>query len=147
MSVIDGAAALWIYSPSHTAADVSRILGIRPTGMSEANDAAPVSREGSPALPDVISGGSVSVWSLEVSADDARAHDPKGGGFGSIQMLVDKLAGAHDALAWMRRYYTMNIHWSGSSATEHNEFVLPSDLLDQLADLGCSLHCRLHPSH
>lgn len=133
--VIDGKASLSIKSLTHTAAAVTEILGIEPTGSGELGE--PFGRERTDR-----DGGirrrerTHSSWVL-----DAPDPDPDdNSGFSSVENLVAILQDKTDAVRRLRENYFIEIWWNGFSDSTQAGFLLPAELLMALGTLGCDFH-------
>lgn len=144
--MIDGMATLVISSPDHPAYYVTQVLGLEPDWSAEKGDLRP--RQGDtgnePIRRRVYD---TSMWVLEVDSDPGTKmamveDDAKG--FGTLQVLADRLLGRGPAIAQIRVDYTVELTWYGTAGGSQAGFVLPVSLLADLAELGLDVNCTVY---
>jgi hypothetical protein len=146
MTMIDGMATLVISSPDHPAYYVSQVLGLDPDWSAEKGDARP--RQGDTgAEPIRRRVYDTSMWVLEVDSNPGTKmamveDDAKG--FGTLQVLADRLLGRREMLAQIAVDYTVELTWYGTAGGSQTGFVLPTSLLSDLADLGLDVNCTVY---
>lgn len=133
--VIVGKASLSIKSLTHSAAAVTQILGIEPTGIGELGEPFGRERTGADGAPRRRE-RTHSTWVLE--APDPDPDDSTG--FASVESLVSILQARTEALARLRANYYIEIWWNGYSDSTQAGFLLPAELLMALGTLGCDFH-------
>jgi hypothetical protein len=146
MTMIDGMASIVITSPTYTAADVTRALGIQPDWSAEKGDPR-VRKDGAP-VSSRRAFHEESVWSLEVDSTPATmmfVHEDDAKGFATLAVLVDRLLGRGPVLAQLRNGYKIQVSWFGTSSTKQVGFTLPVDLMRDLAELGCTVYGNVYP--
>jgi len=134
--VVDSSASLAIYSDTHTAAEVTALLGVEPTGGGEIGDAKHpprLDRERQPARQFFYK---QSTWLFDVP-DGADSDDESG--FASVRRLLDIFGPKSEVLGELRRNYRTIIWWAGFSDSSQGGFVMPAELLSDLGELGCDL--------
>jgi hypothetical protein len=77
-------------------------------------------------------------WSYE--ADGSAADESDETGFRTLQVLVDVLSSRTQELAALRATCETIIWWSGDSDSSQGGFVLPVEMMEDLAALGCDLY-------
>jgi hypothetical protein len=146
MSLIDGMATLVISSPDHPAYYVTQVLGVQPDWSAEKGDARP--RQGDQANEPIRRRVyDTSMWVLEVDADPGTKmamieDDAKG--FGTLQVLADRLLGRGPAIAQIRVDYKVEMTWYGTAGASQTGFMLPVSLLADLAELGLDVNCTVY---
>jgi hypothetical protein len=145
--MIDGKAVIVISSQTHMASDVTKYLGIVPDWSAERGDQRVRDDGTSVSLRRRFYESST--WALEVDASPATmmaVHDDAAKGFGTLYVLVDRLLGRGPTLAMLRENdYQMYIRWYGTSGSVQGGFLLPKDLLRDIADLGCDFFGNVYP--
>ncbi len=144
--MIDGQASLVITSDTHTAADVTRALGIQPDLSAEKGDLRPRGNGG--VEPIRRRHYEASVWALEVDSTPATmmaVDEDAAKGFATLHVLIDRLLGRGETLAQIRQYYTVALSWYGTAAEGQTTALLPSGLLRDIAELGLDLVVTLYP--
>ena len=146
MTIMDGMASLVIASATYRAADVTTALGIEPDWSAEKGDLR--ARPGSANEPIRRRFHETSMWVLEVDSTPATmmaVDDDDAKGFATLQVLADRLMGRGPTLAQMRGAYDITLHWYGTSASPQGGFVLPIQLVRDLAELGLDLIGNVYP--
>jgi hypothetical protein len=142
MTVFDGRSSLRISTVTPTAADVSAALELTPTFAVEKGDPRPerAARSMGPTY-------NMGIWTLDVDADDAAqfAADDDTAGFASLILLCEQLRGKHEVLGTLRdQGCDMYISWYGTSGSSQGGYVMPIELIRELASLGCNLFGNLY---
>jgi hypothetical protein len=128
----ENTASLVVSSSTKAVGEVAVLLGLDSTSAHELGEETPHSRR--------IPPGSAprhwrdSRWVLTVKDDGADDS-----GFGSVRVLLSKLAGREDAIRALKSDFDVWIVWSGSSDSDQGGFVIPSDIFAQLAALDCDI--------
>ena len=144
--MIDGMATLVISSADHPAYYVTQVLGVQPDWSAEKGDLRP--RQGdAPSEPIRRRVYDTSMWVLEVDSDPGTKmamveDDAKG--FGTLQVLAERLLGRGAAIAQIRVDYKVELTWYGTAGASQAGFVLPSTLLADLAELGLDVNCTVY---
>ena len=133
--VIDGKASLSIKSLTHTAAAVTKILGLQPTATAELGDPVGRVRPGSDGKPSMRE-RTHSIWVLDspepLSSDESD--------FSSVQVLIDSLQPKRKALDKLREHYFVEIAWNGYSDRMQAGFLVPAELLAAMGALDIDFH-------
>ncbi|MGV8895835.1 MAG: DUF4279 domain-containing protein [Rhodoglobus sp.] len=133
--VIDGKASLSIKSLTHTAAAVTKILGLEPTATAELGDPVGRVRPGSDGKPSMRE-RTHSIWVL----DSPETLSSEESDFSSVHGLIDTLQTKRKALDKLREHYFVEIAWNGYSDRMQAGFLIPSDLLAAMGALGIDFH-------
>ncbi|KQR90578.1 hypothetical protein ASF93_01900 [Microbacterium sp. Leaf347] len=126
-----------IYSDVRTAAEITSVLGLEPHDSHDIGEPTKAALRGMDLKPGAMSYQQAH-WSL--SADDALVDPEDETGFASLRVLVDSFRDRAEALAALRADCETIIWWSGDSDSSQGGFVIPADLLADLARLGCDLY-------
>jgi len=144
--MIDGMATLVISSPDHPAYYVTQVLGVEPDLAAEKGDLRPrqLDTGNEPIRRRVYD---TSMWVLEVESDPGTKmamveDDAKG--FGTLQVLADRLMGRGQLLAQIRADYSVELTWYGTASGSQTGFMLPAALLSDLAELGLDVNCTVY---
>ena len=132
--IVRSIATLAVDSGTHSAAGVTRALGIAPTSSFEIGD--PTRNALAGRAPGAVHGHAH--WSF--TADENQIDDSDETGFASLRVLIDVFRNKAEALASLRPAYETVIWWSGFSDSWQGGFVMLPDLLADLAALGCELY-------
>lgn len=144
--MIDGMATLVISSPDHPAYYVTQVLGLEPDWSAEKGDLRP--RQGDQAAEPIRRRVyDTSMWVLEVDSNPGTKmamveDDAKG--FGTLQVLADRLLGRGAAIAQIRVDYKVELTWYGTAGASQAGFMLPTTLLADLAELGLDVFCTVY---
>ncbi|MCU1469873.1 MAG: hypothetical protein JWQ39_1022 [Glaciihabitans sp.] len=144
--MIDGQASLVISSDTYAAADVTKFLGIDPDWSAEKGDLRPRTNGGIEPIRRRFY--ETSMWALEVDASPATmmaVDDDESKGFGTLQVLVDRLLGRGEMLAHVRQYYSAQLSWYGTAAGSQASFVLPGALIRDIGELGLDVVGTVYP--
>ncbi len=133
--VIDGKASLSIKSLTHSAAAVTKILGLEPTVTAELGDPVGRVRPGSDGKPSMRE-RTHSIWVL----DSPETLSTEESDFSSVHGLIDTLQPKRKALEKLRDHYFVEIAWNGYSDRMQAGFLIPSDLLAAMGALGIDFH-------
>ena len=133
--VIDGKASLSIKSLTHTAAAVTRILGLEPTATAELGDPVGRVRPGSDGKPSMRE-RTHSIWVLH-SPEPLSSEKSD---FSSVHGLIEILQPKHEALDTLHEHYFIEIAWNGYSDRLQAGFLIPADLLAAMGALGIDFH-------
>ena len=146
MTIFDGAASPCIYSDTHLASAVSDVLVLTPDSVGEVGDPKAPVRFDAEGVAQRQYFYEQATWIFNVWADDARASatDDDTAGFQSIAVLAETLAGKELALASLRPHCVTIIRWPGDSGSSQGGFVMPIELIERLAKLGCNLFGNLY---
>ena len=132
--VVDGTASLVIQSTSRSVAEITALLQITPTRAGDRGDPIRVHQSG-------VGAGrrnETTVWTLECEPPNPESGDDDG--VASLSALVAALVGKEAILAELRGVgCTTTVWWYGCSDSEQGGFVLSTELLRELAGLGCDL--------
>lgn len=131
-------ATLSFHSETHSASDVTAALGMEPTSTHERGDAR-TNRSGGPSKL----GGCYPTthWSYDVhvpSGVDSRAS--------SLRGFMQVFRGKSAAIDVLREGWDVRLWWSGSSDSSQGGFVFDSELLRDLAALGCDFFGTVYTS-
>jgi hypothetical protein len=146
MTMIDGMATLVISSPDHPAYYVTQVFGLEPDWSAEKGDLRP--RQGDQANEPIRRRVyDTSMWVLEVDSNPGTKmamveDDAKG--FGTLQVLTDRLLGRGAAIAQIRADYKVELTWYGTAGGSQAGFMLPATLLADLAELGLDVFCTVY---
>ena len=146
MTMIDGMASFVISSTSQTAADVTLALGIEPDWSAEKGDPR-VRKDGAP-----VAGRrafhETSMWGLDVDSTPATmmaVDEDDAKSVATLYVLVDRLLGRGPVLAELRQSgYKVSLSWYGTAGGSQGGFMIPIDLLRDLAELGCDLYGNVY---
>jgi hypothetical protein len=144
--MIDGMATLVVSSPLHPAYYVTEVLGIAPDWSAEKGDKRPRSGDtgNEPIRRRVYD---TSMWVLEVDSNPgtkmAVAED-EAKGFATLQVLAERLLGRGPMLAQIRANYKVELTWYGTAGGTQAGFMLPTALLNDLAELGLDVYCTVY---
>jgi Domain of unknown function (DUF4279) len=127
---------LSVYSTTRTAAEITRILGVEPTDAHDIGDPTRAALSGRRTTPKAMTHQQTG-WSFD--ADPAGIDPEDRTGFASMRLIVERFRDRADALAELRSDCDTRIWWSGDSNSSQGGFVIPADLLADLALLGCDL--------
>lgn len=133
--VIDGKASLSIKSLTHTAAAVTKILGLEPTATAERGDPVGRVRPGSDGKPSMRE-RTHAIWVL----DSPETLSSEESDFSSVHGLIETLQPKRKALDKLREHYFIEIAWNGYSDRMQAGFLIPADLLAAMGALGIDFH-------
>jgi heme-degrading monooxygenase HmoA len=136
--ITDSRASLAIYSATHTAAEVTRVLGIEPAESAENGDPKHPPRVKADGTLTKQYFYTTSYWQLDVPS--------QGDGFSSLLALADLLAGKEAALEKLRETHDTVIWYFGSSDSEQAGFVIPPEVVAKLGPLGCEIDFDIYLS-
>ena len=135
--IVTSRSSLSIYSDARTAVEMTRVLGIDPHYSNEIGDPTSAALAGRVLKPKYMTYQRAH-WSFD--ADESLIDPEDETGFASLRVLVDVFRPRAAALATLRADCETIIWWSGDSDSEQGGFVIPADLLSDLAALGCDLY-------
>ena len=128
---------LSVYSDVRTAVQITAVLGLEPHLSNETGDPTRAALVGRNLKPEAMTYQRAH-WSF--TADDSMVDAEDETGFSSLRVLIDVFRDRADALASLRPDCETVIWWSGDSDSSQGGFVIPADLLTDLALLGCDLY-------
>jgi hypothetical protein len=129
----DNNAALIVSSMTHSVAEVSSRLDLRPTYSHEIGEQTDEAQTAPPGNGPRFERDSR--WILRVEDDDPDDET----GFGSMRKLLGAVAGREGKVRALRPDFAVSIQWTGYSDDETGGFVIPADLLAGLAHLECPI--------
>lgn len=129
-------ASLSIHSDTRRVSEISAMLGLEPTDWGDEGDLTPAGRAGRDSAPEYLT-YQRNFWSLMEIVDDPSADDQTG--FAALRALVSRLLPSVRALAELRQGGETVLWWSGDSDSTQGGFVLPAELLADVAALGCDV--------
>ena len=147
MTVFDGSASLQIYSDMLTASDVSDALKIAPSFAAEKGETRTHRHRGQTATAISQDVHHHAIWTLEVDSNDAAqlAAPDDTAGFASLILLTQRLSGKHEALEELRhRGFQLYISWYGTAGRSQGGYVMPIELIRDLASIRCNLFGNLY---
>ena len=130
-------ASLSIHSETKRVAEISAMLGLEPTDWGEKGDLTPAGRAGRNYAPERLT-YQRTYWSLTESGDEPSAGDETG--FSALRALVGRLEPHAQALEDLREGGETRLWWSGDSDSAQGGFVLDTDLIRRLSNLGCDVY-------
>jgi hypothetical protein len=134
--IVSSLCSLSVYSDTRTASEITEVLGVEPTRANEKGDPTPAGLTGRD-LEERYLVHQRSQWTYD--ADQSMIDPRDRTGFGSLRVLVDIFKDRAAALASLRPDCETIIRWSDDSDSSQGGFVLPADLIADLAILGCDL--------
>lgn len=124
-----------IQSESRTAASITEALGVQPHQSHEIGDLR-MRKDGTPHKHAPFY-WSFSAWMLDAENDGTG---PDESGTASIAAVIAPLRGKGDVLDELRSDCDIRIWWSGDSDSSQGGYVLPEELIAELAPLKCPLY-------
>jgi len=135
--IVSSRSSISIYSDSRTAVEMTKALEVQPHRSDEMGEPTRSALAGRVLKPEYMTHQRAH-WSFDA---DESLIDPKDEtGFGSLRVLVNVFRPRAAALASLREDCETIIWWSGDSDSSQGGFVIPADLLVDLAILGCDLY-------
>jgi hypothetical protein len=128
---------LSVYSDVRSTAEITAVLGLQPHRNAEKGDLKAAARAGRP-LGSPHRAYERSHWSFQAEEDRIDPNDQTG--FASLRVPVDVFREKADVLEALRSDCETIIWWSGDSDSGQGGFVMPADLLVDLARIGCDLY-------
>lgn len=128
---------LAVYSELRTAAEMTAALGLEPHESNEVGEPTRAALSGRELKPEAMAYQQAH-WSF--TADDSLVDPEDETGFSSLRVLIDVFRDRASAIASLRSDCDTVIWWSGHSDSSQGGFVIPNDLLTDLALLGCDLY-------
>jgi hypothetical protein len=135
--IVGNRSTLSIYSEVRTSAEITSMLGLEPTTSADLGEPTRAALAGRRLKPQYMTHQRAH-WSFE--SDDSLMESDDGTGFGSLRVLVGHFRERSDALMSLRSDCETIIWWAGDSDSAQGGFVIPADLLADLALLGCDLY-------
>jgi hypothetical protein len=135
--IVGDRSTLSIYSHARTAAEITAILGLQPSESAEKGEPKRAALAGRQLAPRHMT-YERSQWSFDAEKSAADPDDETG--FASLRVLVDVFRDKGQLLESLRADCETIVWWSGDSDSSQGGFVLPADLLADLARLGCDLY-------
>ncbi len=135
--IVSSRSTLQISSDSLTVAEMTSVLGIAPHHSHEKGDATRSALAGRKLEAEYMTYPSA-LWSFE--ADESAVDPDDHTGFGSLRVLVEAFSGRLGALNSLKQSCKLAISWAGESDSSQGGFVIPADLLADLAAMGCDLY-------
>jgi len=132
-------ATLAIYSESRTVAEITASLLLEPTEAANVGEPARSARAGRAYKPEYLT-YQRTTWLLDVSASPSDGDDE---GVNALRRLVRIALPSAAALESLRVDCETVIWWSGDSTNTQGTFVLPSNLIRDLAATGCEVRGTL----
>ena len=134
--IVENRSTLSIYSKTRTVAQITAALGIEPHDSADIGDPTRAARAGRTLSAEYMSHQRTQ-WSFDSDRILVDAEDDQG--VGSLRDLVETLREKAHMLRSLRSECETIIWWSGTSDNSQGTFVIPPDLLADLARLGCEL--------
>ncbi len=135
--IVRSRSSISIYSDSRSAVEMTKALEIQPHHSNELGDPTRSALAGRVLKPEYMTYQRAR-WSFD--ADQSLIDPEDETGFGSLRVLVNVFRPRAAALASLRADCETIIWWSGDSDSSQGGFVIPADLLADLAILGCDLY-------
>ena len=129
-------ASLSIHSDTRRVSEISAMLGLEPTDWGDEGDLTPAGQAGRDFAPEYLT-YQRAFWSLTESVDESSVDDQTG--FSALRVLVSRLMPSAHALRELRQGGETVLWWSGDSDSTQGGFVMPADLVGDLAALGCDV--------
>lgn len=129
-------ASLAVHSDVYTVAQISEMLGREPDRSGDIGDLTAAGRAGRDLSPERLR-YQRAFWTID-ERDAGEGADQTG--FASLRRLVEDLVPRADALARLRRGGETILWWSGDSDSTQGGFVLDSDLIAALDQIGCDVY-------
>ena len=128
--------SLSIYSETRTVAEITDVLGIEPHNCADVGEPTRAALAGRVLSAEYMSHQRTR-WSFDSGPSFVDAEDDQG--VGSLRALVEVFRSKADVLRSLRPECETVIWWSATSDNSQGTFVVPADLLADLALLGCEL--------
>lgn len=124
------------FSSTRKADDLTALLGVAPSEQYE---------RGEPKHPDNPNSSrfDVSIWTL-IPPTGLNGDET---GTGALRWVLAKLGGLGPVLSGLARDYDFDLSWWGTTASWNTAVSLPSDLLEQVAELGLNLDIDFKPAN
>ncbi|CAN5334175.1 hypothetical protein BH09ACT1_BH09ACT1_12810 [soil metagenome] len=135
--IIDSRSSLSVYSELRTAAQITAVLGLEPNDSAEKGEPTRAALAGQKLKPQYMTNERAH-WSFDADENAADPNDETG--FASLRVLIGAIRDSASALASLRPDCETIIWWSGYSDSVQGGFVMPADLIADLALLGCDLY-------
>jgi hypothetical protein len=132
--ILANRSTLSVYSHERTVSEISAALGLEPSSSADVGDPTRAAVAGRALAPEYMIHQRAQ-WSFDVGASTLDVRDDQG--VASLRALVDVFRQRANALQSLRPECETVIWWSGSSDSTQGTFVIPPDLLADLALLGC----------
>lgn len=126
-----------VHSDVRTVAEITGLLGMEPTEAADVGDPKRAGRAARALKPQYLT-HQRTFWSFD--ADQVSDDSEDETGFSALAALVAVLVPRADALAGLRADSETTLWWSGDSDSSQGGFVLTSELIEQLAILGCEVY-------
>ncbi|MCI0156056.1 DUF4279 domain-containing protein [Leifsonia shinshuensis] len=134
--IVANRSSLSIYSETRTVAEITAALGIEPHNGADVGQPTRAALAGRALSAEYMSHQRTH-WSFD--SDRSLVDDEDDPGVGSLRALIEAFRGKADALRSLRPECDTVIWWSADSDNSQGTFVIPPDLLAELALLGCEL--------
>jgi hypothetical protein len=135
--IINSRSSLSIYSEIRTAKEMTVVLGLTPDISEEMGEPTRAALAGRTLKPQYMTNQRAH-WSFDADEDTADPNDQTR--FASLRVLIDAIRDSAQALESLRPDCETVIWWSGYSDSVQGGFVMPADLIADLALLGCDLY-------
>lgn len=132
--IVANRSTLSIYSDTRAVAEITAALGIEPQNGADVGQPTRAALAGRALAAEYMSHQRTS-WSFDSGPSFVDGEDDQG--VGSLRALVEVFRGKADVLRSLRPECEMVIWWSGDADSSQGTFVIPADLLADLALLGC----------
>jgi hypothetical protein len=133
--IVHSRSSLSIYSEIRTAAEMTAVLGIHPSDSNEIGEPTKAAFPGRNAANATYQRAH---WTL--GADESAVDLQDTTGFASLRVLIAAIRDSAQALKSLRPDCETIIWWSGYSDSVQGGFVMPADLIADIALLGCDLY-------
>ncbi|HEY4153164.1 MAG TPA: hypothetical protein VGM38_07555 [Pseudolysinimonas sp.] len=128
---------LAVYSQLRTAAEMTAVLDLEPHESNEVGEPTRAALAGRDLKPEAMAYQRAH-WSF--TADESLVDPEDETGFSSLRVLLDVFRDRANAISSLRPDCETVIWWSGDSDSSQGGFVIPADLLADIALLGCDLY-------
>jgi hypothetical protein len=135
--IVTNRATLAVYSDEMSATAISEVLGIQPHSSNERGDPTAAALAGIDVRTDLLTHQRAH-WSFDADLSDVDPDD--GTGFGALRALIEAFRSKFEALNDLKPRCELIVWWSGYSDSDQGGFVIPADLLVDLAAMGCDLY-------
>jgi hypothetical protein len=127
-------AALAIYSETRSVAEITATLLLAPTKAADIGELTRSGRTGRAYKPEYLS-YQRTTWILDSNPSQGSSHEDAG--VTALRQLVRVVLPTATSLEALRGDCETVIWWTGDSSNSQGTFVLPSDLIKDLATIGC----------
>ncbi|MFJ3491766.1 hypothetical protein [Leifsonia aquatica] len=134
--IVANRSSLSIFSETRTVAEITEALGIEPHSSADAGQPTRAAVAGRSLAAEYMRHQRTK-WTFDSGPSFVDGEDDQG--VGSLRAVVDVFRGKADVLRSLRPDCETVIWWSATSDNSQGTFVVPADLLADLALLGCEL--------